>query len=151
MNIQRTIAALTLLVLLPFLAAAQDAGQVRFNFWFQRDGGCAACAKMPPPATGTFPQMAGIDVMFNGFDQATGGHWQNQSVQGYAVTYTYQLNGMTYSAKQTAPGDAASVVIKPYAVSDLNAAQIVSISVTAAYATGTVTKTENSPVAFQVY
>jgi hypothetical protein len=147
-----TLRMIAIFTLLPFLATAQEAGQNLFHFWFQRDGGCVACAKMPPPGKGgTFPQMAGIDVMFNGFNQATFEHWQNQKVQSYKVTYTFQLGGSTHSVTQTVQGKAASVVIKPYAAGNLNAAQIISITVAATYAAGTVTKTANSPVAFQVY
>jgi hypothetical protein len=152
MRIERTKRLSFLLALASVLPAAQVASSNEFRFWFQRDGGCVACARMPPPGKeGTFLQKAGIDVMFNGFDQKTGQHWKNQQAQSYSVTYTYQLSGTTHTATQTAPGSAASVVIKPYSTSDLNTAQIVSITVAATYATGTVTKTANSPVAFQLY
>jgi hypothetical protein len=152
MNTQLTIAAFTLLGALPFIAAAQEAAQNPFHFWFQRDGGCVACSKMPPPGkVGSFPQKAGIDVMFNGYNQANGKHWQNQNVQSYEVTYTYKLSGATHSAKQSAKGGAASVIVKPYGAVDLNNAQIVSITVAATYASGTVMKTAHSPVAFQLY
>jgi hypothetical protein len=128
------------------------AAQNQFHFWFQRDGACIACSKMPPPGkAGSFSQKAGIDVVFNGFDQASGQHWANQNVQSYEVTYTYQLGGTTHSAKETASGSAASVTIKPYAAKDLNNAHIVSIEVAATFSSGTVTKTENSPVPFQIY
>jgi len=153
MKPQRTIiAAIPLLLALPFLAAAQDSQSKAFHFWFQRDGGCVACAKMPPPSTPeSFPEKAGIDVMFNGYNQNTGEHWQNQGVESYQVTYTYKLNGATHSAMQTADGNAASVVIQPYPSGDLNKAQVLSISVTATYSSGPVTKTVYTPEAFKVY
>ena len=106
---------------------------------------------MPPPGTATFPQGAGIDVIFNGFNQVTGQHWQNQKVESYKVTYTYKLNGADHSATQTASGDAASVLIKPYEVANVNNAVVVGISVTATYATGSITRTVASPQAFTVY
>ncbi|MGA2132497.1 MAG: hypothetical protein ABSH50_09405 [Bryobacteraceae bacterium] len=141
-----------LLALASVLPSARAASSNDFHFWFQRDGGCVACARMPPPGNeGVFAQEAGIDVMFNGFDQTTGSHWGNQKVESYSVTYKYQLGGVTHTATATAPGSAASVVIKPYSTADLNTAQIVSITVAATFAGGTVTKTANSPVAFQLY
>ena len=150
MNRLRTTALLVAAASLQLLAGT-DSSQV-FHFWFQREGGCVACAEMPPPGdAGTFSEKAGISVMFNGYNQATGGHWRNLQVQSYAVTYTYAFAGIIHSAKQTAPGNAASIVIKPYAASDLNKAQVVSITVAATYASGTVTKTIHSPVAFKLY
>jgi hypothetical protein len=144
------IAAVVLLGALP--APAQDSQSNPLHFWFQRDGGCVACAKMPPPNTiEPVPQKVGIDVVFNGYTQSTGEHWQNQGVESYSVTYTYKLDGATHSATQTAAGTAASVVIQPYASGDLNKAQVVSIAVTATYSTGPVTKTVSAPTAFTVY
>ncbi len=140
MTIRRTIKmAVFVLCSLLFLTAAQGQGSSSFHFWFQRDGACTACAKMPPPGTPEpFSQSAGIDVMLNGYDQTTGQHWQNKGVGGYQVTYTYELDGATHSATKTASGDAASIVIKPYTAADVNKAQVVSISVTASYSSGPV-------------
>lgn len=153
MQLQRTVVAATLLLhALPIWAVAQAADSIPFHFWFQRDGACVACAQMPPPtAPASFPQQAGIDVMFNGFNQTTRRHWHNPRVESYQVTYTYKLNGTNHSATATASGDAASVVIKPYAAADINKASIVSISVTATYSSGPVTKTVPSPEPFKVY
>jgi len=138
----------TVIVLAPALHAASPT----FHFSFQRDGACQACSAMPPPGDeGPFEQKAGIDVMFNGFNQSTGQHWDNDNVQTYSVTYTYSLAGKTHSVTQSAPGNAPSITIKPYRVSELNEAQVVSITVTASFATGPVTKTANSPNAFQLY
>jgi|HubBroStandDraft_2_1064218.scaffolds.fasta_scaffold243689_1 hypothetical protein len=148
MKIQLTILA----GLLPIAAAAQTGSSEAFRFWFQRDAACVACAQMPPPGTRkAFLEGAGIDVMFNGYDQATGKHWLNLKVENYVVTYTYELDGATHSDKLFAAGDAASVVFKPYAPADVNKARVVSITVTATYSTGPVTKKVSSPVAFKLY
>ena len=61
------------------------------------------------------------------------------------------MNEADHSLTKTASGDAASVVIKPYAVADVNNAVVVGISVTATYATGSITRTVASPEAFTVY
>lgn len=151
MHTQRTIILLLLAAALLLGPAAQAASQP-FHFYFQRDGACIACSIMPPPGqAGAFPQKAGIDVMFNGFNQTTGAHWQNQNVLSYSVTYTFTLGGVTHSVTQSAPGIAASVTIKPYGLAELNKAQIVSITVAATFAAGTVTKTATSPKPFQLY
>jgi hypothetical protein len=148
MRIQLTILA----ALIPIAAAAQAGSGEAFRFWFQRDAACVACAQMPPPGTSEkFLEEAGIDVMFNGYDQATGKHWLNQKVESYVVTYTYELDGATHSVKLFAAGDAASVVFKPYAPADINKARVVSIAVTATYSSGPVTKQVSSPAAFKVY
>jgi len=126
MKTQQTIIAATLLLgSLLLLPAAQAADSTPFHFWFQRDGACVGCAQMPPPGTPeAFPQLSGIDVMFNGYDQTTSRHWQNQGVESYQFTYTYKLDRTTRSVTQTAHGDAASIVIKPYAVADVNKALV---------------------------
>jgi hypothetical protein len=137
-------------LLVPIAAQGQDSSS--FYFWFQRDGACIACAKMPPPGTSeVFSQTAGIDVVLNGYNQTTGQHWENKGVGGYQVTYTYKIDGATHSATQTASGDAASIVIKPYAAGDVNKAQVISISVTASYSSGSITRTVDLPEAFKVY
>ena len=151
----RTERSIVAAILLPgsllFLPAAQAADSNPFHFWFQRDGACVACAQMPPPGKAEFSEQAGIDVMFNGYNQTKGEHWQNQNVESYKVVYTYKLEGVTHSATQTASGDAASLAIKPYPAGDGNSAQVVGISVTATYATGPGTKTVTAPKPFQVY